>query len=220
MKQFYAVLIIFAIAAASGTAFCSDYFFSDVRIATEKKNENLLVREMLVLKPVGEKDFSNPEGIFVTLPNNAFDIALAEGVLSEQITITQNAILIEGPIPVSGRQAAVMFLVPINNGVALISRSLGTKAELVHAAYVGQENNIELSGPGFSKNEKGTTPTGIPALFMVGRKYEDGEIRIIISGFRKNLVAVAALPVVVISFFILAIGFFIWIRNRKNEQCD
>ena len=73
-----------------------------------------------------------------------------------------------------------------------------------------------VAGPGDSGTPASLpppTPSGLPALFSVAQDFEDGRVRVVISGIGKRLMDVFAVVVTFASFGMLLVGFLLWLRR-------
>jgi hypothetical protein len=119
-------------------------------------------------------------------------------------------------IPEQGRKIAVMFRLPIKDGVVAFDQSAGMPVALAHAALMTPGDNAAIKGNGFSPAERNQTPDGLPALFTVGRNFEDGHLVMLLTGLSDNGQWMRVIATVC-SFGMLLFGFLLWIRRKMAE---
>ncbi len=194
---------------------------SEMRIAVEPSGKNaVFVKELITLKPMGQSDLPNEDGIVIPLPKGATGAALGEEISQEGIAVKDNALHIEGNVSTAGRSVAVTFQLPIANGRAVIDQSTGAPIAEVFCALVGEVNGIALFGPGFSAAQKDDTPEGMPALFVEGKNFTNGRVSLTVDGFGKGLVHTVTMTATFVSFLVLLAGFVIWIKRRIKKDTD
>jgi hypothetical protein len=91
---------------------------------------------------------------------------------------------------------------------------------VVLAAYVGEPDNITLTGKGFSASEKDATPSGMPALFITGKNFSDGRVLITVDGFGKGPLKIVTVLATILCFLVLGLGFTLWIKRRFRKDPD
>ena len=198
----------------------SEVAFSDVRIAMEPSDEGLTVKEMVVIKPAGNTDFANALGTSIPLPTGASEVQLAEDLPSEGLVVKNGDILVTGPIPAAGRQAAIRFTLSVTDETVSFDQTFPAPVKLAHAAWVGDADSFMLSGEGFGPSDVGKTPKGTPAIFIAAKDLDSGRLHITLSGFGKNPLDYVSWSAALLSFVLLAAGFVRWGRGRATGDSD
>jgi len=188
---------------------------SDLRVAFELQEGGIFAREMIVVKARGEDDAAQGE-VRIPLPAGARDAALTEEETSEGVALTDDEIVFSGPFNEAGHTAAITFGLEIADGRAVFDQRFGRRIALAHAAFVGENETIQLAGPGFGKLALNRTPSGFPAQFTVGQDFEDGHVRLEITGFDGNAMDRFSRLATILSFGMLAVGFAVWLKRRRE----
>jgi hypothetical protein len=119
MKRLFCIALIWSCLLVSSAVLCAPkVLLQDVRISVEPAEGLILVKEMITMKPMGQADEPNADGIIISLPNNAMNAALGEDIPSDGITLKGNGIHIKGPIPAASKPAAVSFYLGLSDGRA------------------------------------------------------------------------------------------------------
>jgi hypothetical protein len=187
----------------------------DMRLAFERQEETLLVKQMISLVPnpgAGAARFSFP------LPTGALDAALVEDNDGAGVDLDAGKRLLTGTVPEKGRTIALTFLLPILDGTVVFDQQLGTPARLVHAALLWPADSVRLVGQGFSQAESDTTPSGMPALFTVAGNLEDGHVQLLLTGLTGTAMQRAAMVATISSFAILLFGLMVWMRRSITRK--
>lgn len=216
---FFALALFFFSARKAG-ANENGVFFSSVRISMELREDAVSVKELLTVKPIEKQGFPNTNGLATALPRGAFNAGLVPNSAADNLTLSTDAVMLTEEIPEAGRQIAVMFMLPIKDGKAVLDQSLDAPVELAHAALIGDANASALKGAGFGKSRFGKTSSDRPALFIVGRNIEDGRLLITVDNMKADLLDIFTVFATVLSFLVLTFGFVLWIQRRIAKDAD
>ena len=107
---------------------------TDVRIAFEQKEEHVLVREMLTLKPEVES-YQGETPYVVPLPAGARRAQVMEENGERGVAVSGKSVSVT--VPKEGRVVQLMFELPVLNGVVALDQQFKSKVVLAHAAFVG-----------------------------------------------------------------------------------
>ena len=198
----------------------SEVVFSDVRIAMEPSEEGMTVKEMVVITPAGNADFANSLGTSIPLPKSATEVQLAEDLPTEGLVVKNGDILVTGPIPTAGRQAAIKYALPVSDETVSFEQPFPGPVKLAHAAWVGDVDAFQLSGEGFGPSDVGKTPKGTSAIFIAAKDLDSGRLSITVSGFGKNTLDYVSWGAALVSILLLAAGFVRWGRGRGTGDPD
>ena len=210
-------VLLWATPAAVSAA---EVVFSDVRIAIEPSEDGMTINEIVLIKPVGGAAFTNPLGTSIPLPQGAVDAQLASDLPTEGLVVKNGDILVTGPIPAAGRQAAFTFTLPVRDDQVSFVQPFPAPVKLAHAAWLGDVDDYTIEGEGFSSSSPDKTPSGAPALFITAQNVDNGRVGITVSGFGKNSLGYLSIVAALVSFLLLAAGFVRWGRGRMTSDPD
>ena len=186
---------------------------SNIRVAFEQRDGSFFVREMVSLIPE-EGEHDTAASLVIPFPRNAQEAFLSEEHDAAGLTVLENGIRVEGRLPEQGRGVAFMYTLPAQNGGVSFEQRFDRTVHLAHIAFVGPSEGVLIEGTGFSAPTVREISSGLPALFVVGRDFEDGLIRVSISGLEKSLMSTLTVVVTSLSFGILLLGLILYLRRR------
>jgi hypothetical protein len=187
----------------------------DLRIAFEQRGDHLFVREMLTLE-ADEGDDAAKKPYEVPLPTGARRARIATGQGEAPVPVSEKRIVIE--VPKTGRVIQIMCELPVLDGVVALDQRFKSGVKLAHAALITTDDRLTMKGDRFSRPETRETPEGLPALFTVGQQFDDGHIRILLTGFAGGGFLRLDRLATILSFGMLAVGFFFWLRRAMAKD--
>lgn len=212
MKTFVKGAFFMAILLASSQGW-TEARVSSIRVAFEPKDDSFFIREMVTLMP-GEEEKNAHVSLEIPFPRDAVGVILSKEHDASGITLQDDGIRVEGHLPKEGRAVAFMYTLPQRDNSVTFEQVFDRPVQLAHIAFVGPSKGIRMEGPDFSMPAVRDIAPGLPALFVVGKDFDDGRVRISIFGFKKSLMSIFMVVVTSLSFGILLLGFILYLRRR------
>lgn len=190
----------------------------DVRIAFERNDDNLVVKELMTLS-LEPAPAERPPTIEIPYPQHAAGVQLAESSKRDGVSLGPRTVTIRTESVENKLSLGISFLLPIKRGIVAFDQTLGVPVTLAHAALLFPGDRGTLKGDGFAPTQRHQTPDGLPALFTVGRDFEKGHLMLLISGLDQEDGQMRMLATV-ISFGMLLAGLFFWFRRKFADKAS
>ncbi|MFO8072766.1 MAG: hypothetical protein R6V85_12915 [Polyangia bacterium] len=195
----------------------SEIVVGDLHVVLERSGDLIEVTEVLSLR--------SPQGVAVEgeirlpLPAGGVHprVSKREGS-SSTARVAGEGFVIDGPFSAAGRDATLVFEVPIDEGACRIEQDFGRPVQAVRVISAWTASGADLVVDGLDPAKRTEVGGGLLALVSMGREIRDGAIEIQLSGLELDPIGSWRSATLASTLFLLALGVLLRWRGRARRR--
>ncbi len=195
----------------------SEVVVGDLHVVLERLGDRIEVTEVLSLR--SPRGVAVEGEILLPLPAGAVHprVSKREGS-SSAARVAEEGFVIDGPFSAAGRDATLVFEVPVEQGACRIEQDFGRPVEAARVISAWTAGGADLVADGLDPARRTEVGGGLEALVSTGRQIRDGVVDIRLSGLELDPIGKWRSATLVLALLLLALGVLLRWRDRTRRR--